>query len=76
MVEVKIGGMSATIVGYEWTEGDELLLSILRQDVQIRDDSLSYDPFPAFTIAQEAIDRYGGEIVRQKPPVFTEGAIY
>ena len=32
MVEVRIGGMSATIVGYEWTEGDELLPRLQKKD--------------------------------------------
>lgn len=76
MVEVEIGGAHAIIVGQEWTEGDDLLLSILRQDLLVRRDVLSYDPFPALTIAQEAIDQYGGRIVRQEPPSYEEGAIY
>ena len=75
MVEVEIGGVRATIVGMEWTEGDASLLRTLRQDLAIRPYS-GYDPFPALTIAQEAIRHYGGRIVRQDPPEFMEGRIY
>lgn len=76
MTQIEIGGQRAVIVGREWTDGDEPLLSILRQDLVIRDDRLTYDPFPALTIAQEAISRYGGRIIRQEPPDYDEGAIY
>ena len=75
MVEVEIGGMSATAEGYEWTRGDSDLLAILRQDLQIR-IAEGYDPFPALTIATEAISRYGGRIVRQEPPEYVEGRVY
>lgn len=76
MVEVEIGGMRCKAVGTEWPEGEEPLLGILRQDLLMRRAPLTYDPFPALTIAQEAIERYGGRIVRQDPPEHEEGRIY
>lgn len=75
MVEVEIGGMTAQIIGEEWTEGDSVLLRTLRQDLSIRAYA-GYDPFPAHTIANEAIQRYGGRIIRQRPPKYVEGRIY
>lgn len=75
MVEVEIGGFRAVIVGKEWAEGDPVLLRTLRQDLSIRPYA-GYDPFPALTIAQEAIQRYGGSIVRQEPPAYVEGRVY
>lgn len=76
MVEVEIAGMSATIIGREWAEGDEPILTTLRQDLLVRRDDLRYDPFPALTIAQEAIARYGGRIIAQEPPDYEEGTVY
>lgn len=75
MVEVEIGGEHATIASHEWVSGDELLLSILRQDLAIRDNG-DYDPFPALTIATEAVNRYGGRIIRQEPPDYDPKLIY
>ena len=75
MVEIEIGTSRATITGERWTSGDETLLSILRQDSEIR-RPFGYDPFPALTIAQEAIARYGGRIVRQEPPDYVVGRVY
>lgn len=76
MVEVEIGGMRCKAIGNEWTEGDDPLLGILQQDLIMRRDVLNYDPFPAMTIALEAIERYGGRIVRQDPPSYVGGRIY
>ena len=75
MVEVEIGGLSATIAGYAWIDGDEPLLTTLAQDAQVRPKG-DYDPFPALTIANEAIARYGGRIVSQEPPEHVPGRVY
>lgn len=75
MVEVEIGGMRAIAEGLAWTKGDPDLLALLQQDLQIR-ASTGYDPFPALTIAQEAVALYGGRIVRQEPPNYVPGTIY
>jgi len=75
MVEVEIGGMRAIAEGLAWTSGDADLLAILRQDLAIRVGA-GYDPFPALTIAQEAIALYGGRIIRQEPPEYAAGTIY
>lgn len=75
-VEIEIGGMRAVAASPAWIEGDELLLDILRQDLFIRQVSLTYDPFPALTIAQEAIARYGGRIIAQELPEYEEGTVY
>lgn len=75
MVEIEIGAMRATISGVDWVKGDDLLLRLLRQDLVVR-ESIGYDPFPALTIANEAIARYGGRIIRQEPPEYVEGRVY
>lgn len=74
-VEVTIGGMRAVAAGRAWLEGDEPLLTMLRGLLQVR-DATGYDPFPALTIAQEAVARYGGRIVDQAPPEYVEGRVY
>lgn len=75
MVEVQIGGVTATAIGRTWAEGDALLLRTLRQDLRWRVWE-SYDPFPALTLAEEAIQRYGGRIVTQQPPAYVAGRVY
>lgn len=75
MVEVEIGGMRAIAEGLAWTKGDNELLAMLRQDLLIRDNG-GYDPFPALTIANEAIALYGGRIIRQEPPEYVDGRVY
>ena len=75
MVEVEIGGVRAIIEGTTWTQGSPTLLRTLQQDALVRPYS-GYDPFPALTIATEAITRYNGRIVRQQPPEYVEGRVY
>lgn len=75
MVEIQIGRLRATAVGWEWTTGDHPLLTTLRQDAEVRPYT-GYDPFPALTLAEEAIQRYGGRIVAQQPPAYVAGRVY
>lgn len=75
MVEIEIGGLRAIARGWEWVQGDDTLLKILRQDLSIMPKH-EYSPFPALTLANAAIERYGGEIIRQEPPEYTEGRVY
>ena len=75
MVEIEIGGLSATIAGYAWVDGDEPLLTTLQQDAQVSPRG-DYDPFPALTIAKAAIARYGGRIIQQDPPEHVAGRVY
>lgn len=75
MVEVEIDGARAVIVGWRWTEGDPVLLRVLEQDLVERAYT-GYEPFPALTIAQEAIARYGGRIVSEVSPAYVPGRVY
>jgi hypothetical protein len=76
MVEIEIGGLRATARGYAWERGDEPLLTTLRNDLLARQVDGAYDPFPARTIAQEALDRYGGRIISEQAPAYVAGRDY
>lgn len=75
-VEVQIAGRGAVAAGWAWVEGDATLLEMLRQDLRQRERTIGYDPFPALTLAEEAVALYGGRIVGQEPPEHTEGRVY
>lgn len=75
MVIVEIGGHRATIVGRMWTCDSETLRGILQSDADITELPAA-DPFPDLTIAQAAVETYGGRIVEQKPPAMEDGVIY
>lgn len=75
-VEVEIAGRRAVAAGWAWVEGDATLLEMLRQDLRQRERTIGYDPFPALTLAEEAVARYGGRIVGQALPEYVEGRVY
>lgn len=75
MVEVEIGGVRAVAEGYQWTSGDARLLRTLRGNAAVFGWA-AYEPFPALTLARDAVSRYGGRIVRQQPPEYAPGRVY
>lgn len=75
MIIVEIGGHRATIVGGRWGCESEAIRAILQSDADITELPAA-DPFPDLTIAQAAVETYGGRIVEQKPPAMEDGVIY
>lgn len=76
MVEIEINGVRATIEGRIWRAARPSVAQALNDDVAVRPATFAYEPWPDMAIAQEAIQRYGGRIVRQAKPAFVEGRIY
>lgn len=76
MVEIEIGGRSAVIRSLEWHSAAPSLQQLLRDDVAVRPAPSQYEPWPDMAIAQEAVTRYGGRIVRQVAPAFDRNRIY
>ena len=75
MVKVLIGKTPATIDGYVWESPDVLLASLLNGFLPWYGVSPSY-PNPDLTAAQDAVKRFGGEVLSFTPVEYVEGRIY
>lgn len=74
-VVVQIGGIQATIDGYEWTSDDRQLTAILNALLLSAGPS-GNDPHPDLTAAQAAVDALGGEIVQADDVPFDPDVVY
>jgi hypothetical protein len=75
MVKVKILGSIATLDGQEWKSEDSILKRLLTQDLQTFGYSF-YDPNPNLTAAQNAVKKWGGEVLEASPVEYVKGRIY
>jgi hypothetical protein len=75
-VTILVGGSTATCERYRWSSEDKALLRKLTELLDPRGPTTA-DPWPEWTVAQEAIRRYGGRVigqVRPRPP--KAGVVY
>lgn len=75
MVVIEFGGSQATLIGRRWQCEVEAFQTLLQSDAD-RADVPTEEPFPELTIAQAAVDAYGGTIIQAEPPVTEDGVIY
>jgi hypothetical protein len=75
MVKVTIMNEPATINGYVWTSPVKGLAEFLNAFLPWHGASPS-DPNPDLTAAQDAIKKFGGEIIHADPVEYVEGRIY
>jgi len=75
MVKVIISGTKATINKYKWSSPDKDLAAMLNSSLPWHGAGPS-DPNPDLTAAQDAIAKFGGEILQSDPVEYVEGRIY
>ena len=75
MVKIKTMGSEAVIQNGVWVSDDALTQEMLRSIVPWHGVSPS-DPNPNLTFAEQAVSRFGGEILHADPVQYVEGRIY
>jgi hypothetical protein len=75
-VIIQVGQSTATVKNREWTSKDKELLRRL-VGLLARYTSTGADPWPDWTIANQAVDELGGKVIGQTdPPKTVPGRIY
>ena len=72
---VKIGNFEATIEDGKWSSENKLLLDIINLTLPFEGVPTS-EPDPDKFLADLAIERLGGEIIKHDKPEYVEGRIY
>ena len=75
MVKVIIDGEPATINNYVWASPAEGLADLLNSELPWHGAGPS-DPNPDLTAAQDAVKKFGGEVLSFTPVEYVEGRIY
>jgi hypothetical protein len=75
MVKVTVAGQPATIDGYVWTSPVAGLADMLNAGLPWHGASPA-DGDPDLAAAQDAIAKFGGEILHADPVEYVEGRIY
>lgn len=76
MVKIRLFGTEATIRGRQWESPSSMAKQMLDADLTYFITISGADPWPEMTIAQDAVKRYGAEIVDSVPPEYKDGVIY
>ena len=75
MVKVLVGGTPATINNYVWRSKDVRLADMLNGRLPWYGVSPA-DPNPDLTAAQDAVKKFGGEVLSFTPVEYVKGRIY
>jgi len=73
--KAKIRGVIAIADGYEWQCDDEALKMLLDTLIDPLGPS-GADPNPDYTLAKQAVEKFGGELLEYDETEYVEGRIY
>lgn len=76
MIIIQLLNTQARVQGEKWTSPNRSLEKLLNAMAAVADVYTS-DPYPDLTLAQQAVEKFGGEIIKQDPkPEAIEGVIF